>query len=153
MKNILLYLAIFILLFLLCLPKALRLFGADLYKKEEKTVDVVEAISCNKLNEAINISYMNGKTYNFFYDINGNYLLGDTSNDVTSEIPSDLNIVDDLRTNAKIEYDDINDITKFSISFWEMDNIPENLLSYTKDIDSEMNWLSQYGFSCTKISN
>ena len=150
MKNFLLYLAIIILIVLLFLPKGLRLFAKDLYKEAEKPKDVIESLSCNKLNESMNISYLNGKTYNLSYNITGNYEF-ETDNTET-ESTNQLNPTKDLRGVATIDYNQVADMTTFKIDLSSVENVQESLILYTMSIDEERDLLSQNGFSCTKSS-
>lgn len=150
MKNFLLYLAMIILIVLLFLPKGLRLFAKDLYKETEKPKDVIESLSCNKLNESMNISYLNGKTYNLSYNITGNYEF-ETDNTET-ESTNQLNPTKDLRGVATIDYNQVADMTTFKIDLSSVENVQESLILYTMSIDEERDLLSQNGFSCTKSS-
>lgn len=148
MKNFLLYLSIFILLILLFLPWGLRTFAKDVYKPVEKPKDVIETLSCNKLNESMNITYLNGKTYNIAYNITGNYELEQEDNQITSQ--EGLNPTKDLRPLAVIQYNQVSDVTLFKVDLSSYDNTLETLNLYTRVIDEEKNVLSQNGFSCTK---
>ena len=66
MKKIVGYALIIILLFMLFLPPMLRHFTKDLKTIEvSKSKDEVRVLNCTRLNEKINTSYLNGKTYNF----------------------------------------------------------------------------------------
>ena len=148
MKNFLLYLSIFILLVLLFLPWGLRTFAKDVYKTPEKPKDVIETLSCNKLNESMNITYLNGKTYNIAYNITGNYEL-ETEENLTSS-QEGLNPTKDLRILATIEYNPDSDITIFRVDLSSYTDTIETLNPYTRGIDEEINVLAQNGFSCTK---
>lgn len=151
MKNFLLYVAMFFLFVLLLLPPGLRLFAKDLYEKKEVKQDLVESLSCNKLNESINISYLNGKAYNFTYNKSGDFstVMGQTFNEDDVEY-NKLNIIRDIKDFATIDYSKINDITKFSISFSSFTNLPESLMTYAKTPSEEIDLLAENGFSCIK---
>ena len=149
MKNFLLYFVLLILVGFLFLPPGLRMFAKDLYneKEPEKPKDVIETLTCNKLNESIFLSYQNSKAYLFMYNIMGDYSLETEDNE-----GDNLDIMSEIRSNATIEYNKVSNITKFTISLYNYENIPENLLLYTKDINSEIDLFSEKGFSCTKNS-
>ena len=149
MKNILLYFAIFILLILLFLPWGLRTFAKDIYKPIEKPKDVIESISCNKLNETMNISYLNGKTYNIFYNITGNYET-EIENNAEVETTNNLNPTKDLRSVSQVEYNQVADMTTFKVDLANNPSVSESISMYTRGIDEEINILSQNGFSCSK---
>lgn len=148
MKNFLLYLSIFILVILLFLPWGLRTFAKDVYKTPEKPKDIIETLSCNKLNESMSITYLNGKTHNIAYNITGNYELETEENLQIQQ--EGLVPTKDLRNFAVIEYNQVADMTIFRVDLSSYDNTLEVLNSYTRGIDEENNVLAQNGFSCTK---
>lgn len=69
-KKILCYVALVVLVILIILPPALRLFVKD--DVSDTTKDVVVLLTCNKGDEEINMSYKNGTLmnikYSFMYD-------------------------------------------------------------------------------------
>ena len=146
MKNILLYFSIFILFVLLFLPWGLRTFAKDIYKPVEKPKDVIETLSCNKINETLNITYLNSRTYNIYYNITGNY-------ETETESGDDADILmpwRDLRTSSVIEYNQVADITTFRVDLSSGESNIESLTPYTRGIDEELELLAQNGFSCNK---
>ena len=147
MKNFLLYLALLFLIGLLFLPMGLRKFAKDAYQENEpkKEEVMVEYINCNKLNENYYLVYMNGKAYNLFYTVKGNYSIGQIIEE------NDTNkFVKDIIGSATATYDETNDTTKFMVEVYKLETIPEELSVYVKDLPTEMNFLSQNGFSCSK---
>lgn len=150
MKNILLYFAIFILVILLFLPPGLRLFAKDIYKDLEKKNDIIETLNCNKLNETMNISYLNGEPYSLSYTIMGNFSTALESVDENQS--TELIIVEDLRNYGSIEYNDAADLTTIRVGFKNFTDIPNSLSLYAKTIDEERDFLLENSFSCTKNS-
>lgn len=157
MKNFLLYFAIFILVILLLLPVGLRLFAKDIYKKIEKKNDIIETLSCNKLNETLNISYLNSEPYNLSYNITGNFSTITGTVDESQIIEYDeekkeLNIVEDLKNYGYVDYNTVADVTTIKVDFKRFQTIPESLSLYAKSIDDERDFLAENSFSCAKSS-
>ena len=149
MKKVLLYFALVLLVILLLLPLGLRLFAKDLYKKkEEKVQDVVEILSCNKLNETVNNSYLNGNPYSISYQIMGNF----TGDSINMDITSDDSIVNDIKLFANGTYNDMNNITIFTYNFGSNMNM-ELVKNYILNIEEERAYYSNLGFSCTTSKN
>lgn len=168
MKNILLYLALFILIILLLLPPGLRMFGKNLFsgKKVSTIKDELEILSCTKINESISTTFMNGKAYNIKYEISGNHvsaveteeieenkLPDETSeNDLNSEINHEVqnSIIDDFTDYAQIKYIEDKNLTEYRIAVNLLDVIPEKLQNHTKSISEVESFYRDLSFSCTK---
>lgn len=146
MKNFLLYLALVLLIGLLFLPMGLRSFAKDAYpeKEEKKEETVVEYINCNKMNENFYLVYMNGTAYNLFYTVKGNYTIEQIKEDDPNTFIKDISGI------ATSTYNEVDDTTKFTVEIYTLETIPEELSAYVKDITTEMDFLSQSGFSCSK---
>lgn len=164
MKNILLYLALFLLVILLLLPPGLRMFGKNLFN-EKKTPTIkneLEVLSCTKINESISTSFMNGKAYNIKYEISGNHVnvneeenvLPDesTENNLNSEIESQVphSIINDFNDYAQIKYIEEDNLTEYRIAVNLLDSIPEPLQNHTKSIDEVESYYRELLFSCTR---
>lgn len=166
MKNILLYLGLFFLVVLLLLPPGLRIFGKNLYKKDNKVKDIVELLKCNKENETISSTFLNKIPQNFQYKLKGNYLTDnineyeqinpDENNNLEALEMAD-NIEDDTIDNrlvynikkyASIVYDDSMDISTFTIELNNLDPLPNEIIQL-KSLDSQKSYLEGFGFSCS----
>ena len=160
MKNILLYFALFLLIILLLLPPALRLFGKNLYNEKKfpkKNEEVLEILNCTKINETINMSFLNGKAYNIKYEITGNHLplesneedsLSNGENDETEV--QENQIIDDFKDYAEVSFVEEKNLTEYRIALNLYDVIPEKLLNHTKSIDEVSSYYTGLSFSCTK---
>lgn len=157
MKNMLLYLALFLLIILLFLPAGLRLFGNNLYKNKKITEqNDLEILNCTKIDETINTSFLNGKAYNIKYEIRGNYVLEENENININENENkdelDVNknvIVNDFRNYAKISFVEDKGLTEFRIAVNLLDVIPEKLQNHTKSINEVKDFYNELLFSCT----
>lgn len=149
MKKVLLYLALVFLIILLLLPVGLRLFGKNLYQESNnnKPKNVYGTLSCTKLNEKINQTYLNGKPYNLWYQIIGSF----GSN--TGEVDESNQTALDLKDYATISYSDISMATDYKIDFNNYSSLPEGLEKYGQDIDNQANYYNILGFMCTKTIN
>ena len=65
------YICLVFLIILLLLPPILRLFGKNLYNKEVKKKDEIVILTCNKKDEGISSTFLNGEPQNLEYRING----------------------------------------------------------------------------------
>lgn len=68
MKKVLCYLALVVLVILIILPPALRIFVKD-DGSDAKPKDVVELLSCKKSNESISMPYKNGALTSIKYTV------------------------------------------------------------------------------------
>lgn len=156
MKNVLLYFALVILVFLLLLPPGLRLFGRNLYserniKKQDNTLEILD---CNKINESISTSFVNGKAYNIKYTISGNHVpekeISDEENPDEGIVDINKNnIIEDLKGYAESIYLEEKNITEFRVDLNMIDSIPLELQNYTKSIGEMSSFYGELSFSCT----
>ena len=145
MKRIFYYALIIFLLFMLFLPPVLRSYGKDLYHEIQisKSKDKVMVLNCSSLNEKINTSYLNDKTYNFQYQIEGNY-----TNLDNEEIK--LNAIQEkIKNYAKITYHQENNSTDYRIDFNMLNVIPNGIQDYNKNINEQQNFYTALGYTCT----
>ncbi len=159
MKNVLLYLALFILVILLLLPPGLRLFGKDLYNEPKfvKPKDILEILSCTKINESISSTFMNGKPLNIKYEINGNFVPEETNDEKENQDinPDEVDneeknqIIEGLKKYADIKYDEAKNSTKFQIGLDSFDTVPEEMQIFNKSINEMNAYYSELSFSCT----
>lgn len=146
-KNVLMCVALVFLIILLLLPVGLRLFAKDLYNsKKEKPKDAVLVLNCTKLNETINTSYVNGKPYNFQYQ-----LLSSTSVENSEENYNE--IVLNIKDYAERKESDTSGVIEYRIALNKYTNYPQTLQNYVKNIDEESIYYNGKGFTCTTISN
>jgi len=101
--RIICYVSLVVLVILLLLPPALRLFttSTETHKVEEKEGIV---LSCEKANESINSTFLNGEPQSILYKIKGNYL-DEPINNPDEEIdylqdPEDTNIDNNVKNNT-----------------------------------------------------
>ena len=167
------YISLFFLVILLFLPKALRLFVADVEIIQEK---IIEVLTCNKNNENISSTFLNGVPQNLQYKIAGDYTV--TTNpdelnpmiypdDVDSTLYPDENVVtqneqvispnpsvsneliDVIRSYSTLDYKIDENVTTIRT---EMSNL-KNLAFYTNNlstIDLQNSYFSSVGFTCNK---
>lgn len=147
MKNVLLYMALFVLIILLLLPVGLRLFAKDLYgeKPSSKKDDVMISMKCIKSNETIKMTYLNDKPYSFWYQIVGEVNITPGNEDKAWKI------ISDIEPFAKKDYSLISGATEYKIDLfnYNADNTPDELLDYTKKMSDQSIFYSSYGFICT----
>jgi len=162
MKNVLLYIALFLLIVLLFLPLGLRIFGKNLYKENEEVKKVVELLSCNKSNETISSTFLNSIPQNFQYKVKGNYLatiLPDSQEEIETADKNDMNnekesineneLITVIQKYSKVTYDDGKDISTFTIELNKVTDYPAELSNF-KSLQDQTDYLKTLGFSCTK---
>lgn len=147
MKKLFLYLALIVLIILLFLPLLLRLFAKNLYEKPKKKEDTVEILKCTSLNESISTTYLNSFPYNFLYIIKGNY--SNNLNSLDDSSISNKEIINDINEYSNVSYKENEDITEFRININEVNN-NQIKSKYAQNIDNQLNFYKQKGFSCTK---
>lgn len=150
MKKALLYLLLILLIILLLLPVGLRIFAKDLYneaKEDDKpTKNIVDVLKCNKNDEMIRTTYLNSSPYNFYYKVNGNHALN-TDDEMIIE-PNE--IIGNITNYSDVTYNEVSDITEYSINLNEMTDFPEKLLDYTKSVDNQSQFYTSKGFTCER---
>ena len=160
MKNMLLYISLFLLVILLLLPPGLRLFGKNLYKEKKlsKQEDVLEILNCTKINETIDTSFLNGKAYNIKYEISGNFSLenedeneknDNQKNDLEENNENKVLIRDDFKEFAEIKYIESKNLTEYRLALNIYENIPEKLSNYARSINEMSMYYEGLSFSCT----
>ncbi len=147
MKNVLLWIALFLLIIFLLIPPALRLFGKDLYKNVKKEKDVLEVLQCTKLNETISETYLNGNAHNLLYSVKGNYENVDLSILEDSSIFKDM--MYDIKGAATITYDETKDLTSFKVDLSSLNPLPGGLSKYTQKMNEQKIFYTNQKFSCT----
>ena len=155
LKKIMLYFGLVVLVFLLFLPLGLRLSGKDLYKVIPKKADVINTLSCTRVNETLNTSYLNGKPYTLtflaFGDFTSTYHVTEDENaDVDDNLDFGLDIKEDISDYASISYDVVTNTTKFTIDLSKYSTYPSRLVNYALERDKAIEFYQRYGFSCTK---
>lgn len=149
MKNLLMYLLIFFLVVLLLLPPGLRMFGKNLYIKEDNSKkSSVYVLNCTGLNETINLSYLDDKPYNFQYSIKGNNINLDENVEMMFN-----DIIVDIMDYSQATYNEVDDVTEYRIAFNEMSLIPSELQNYSQNYEEQSAYYTNRGFQCTKISS
>ena len=164
MKNLLLYISLFLLVILLLLPPGLRLFGKNLYKEKKisKQQDVLEILNCTKINETIDTSFLNGNAYNIKYEISGNQVEEneekndenekvtgtDDNENITDTNENKISIKDDFKEYAEIKYIEEKNLTEYRIALNTIENVKEKLNNYTKTISEMSSFYEELSFSC-----
>ena len=163
MKKALLILLMIILIVFLLLPPGLRLFGKNLYYKEEVKKDVVSVLSCTKGDESVRTTYLNDNPYNMNYMIAGDYTPKDNvANENTEEVkeeqeevqentqePKTNDMIENIKTAASITYNQESNMTSFSVMISMVESNSEKLKNYTKKLQEQQGYYSSNGFSCT----
>ena len=154
--SFLCYFGLIILTFLLFLPPALRIFGKDLYVKEEKKKDEIIILNCKKENESINSTFLNGEPKNLEYLIKGNYTV--TTNEEEESETSEKDKEDNQNTllvyikpYSQVKYDEEKDITSYNvktIDLKQINNYPETFST----VDNQQNYFTKLNFSCTRAN-
>ena len=103
-SRLLCYVGLIFLIVLLLLPPGLRIFGKDLYKKEEKKKDEVIVLSCTKKDESISSTFLNGEPQNIDYRIKGDYSVNIDS-ESTEEDTVKNELLGYIKPYAQSEYD------------------------------------------------
>ena len=150
-NNFVYYLLLVILIILLLLPPGLRLFAKNLYVKEEKEKDVVEVLACEKHNESLSSTFLNGLPQHLDYKVKGNY----TNNDDTSEKDSkttnteviENDLLNHIREFSKVSYEDVEDVTLFEVKVTDMKQTSEYIVLFSS-LDKQKNYFTSQAFSC-----
>ena len=146
------YLGLGVLVFLLLLPVALRLFGKNLYEKKEVKKDVVTLLNCNKKSETVSSTFLNEDPKNLNYKIGGDYStvqINDTDEqeiDMSSKTATVF--IELIKDYAKIEYSHIDNATSFNVDVKDLKQVP-NYVGIFSSIENQNKYFSSQGFSCT----
>lgn len=174
--SILCYIGLVFLFILLLLPPMLRLFGKDLYvkKEEEKKKDEVVILTCDKQDENINSTFLNGNPQVLEYRIKGDHSvsvsdekaiqdneLGDENDakedktvvkeeNETEEVDI-TSFIELIRPLAKIEYNSDSNVTLFKVKVTDL----RELSVYNKifnSIENQQGYFVNQEFSCQKTN-
>ena len=145
--RILCYIGLVILIILLLLPFLLRIFGKNLYQKQETKKDEVIVLSCNKQNEMISSTFLNNEPQNIEYRIKGDY----SSKDETDIETDKVNLMDIIRPHAKIEYQKDDDTTIFKVNVSDLKEV-KNYAQIFASIENQTTYYTSQTFSCEKAS-
>ncbi len=120
-NKILCYFGLVILIFLLFLPPALRLFVAE---KKELKKDINEILTCDKADESISATFLNDKPQSVLYKMKGDHTVTETSNPDEETDDSAVSSSDNNTSSTTAAVD--NDSTKL------VDEAPTNIDDQTK---------------------
>ena len=164
------YIGLVVLIILLFLPAALRIFIKEDPNDIENKI-VYMSLNCNKAEESISSTFADGVPQNIAYTAKGNKLLnptqknpdeypddvstapatGQVDNEVTNEkVFSDDDTVEDVLLNiATYQYDETKDVSKISIDYKFMSTIT----GYSKvfgTIQDQEAFFTSRGFACSQ---
>lgn len=178
--KIICYISLFVLVVLLFMPLITRTFVKE--KEEPKKKDVAIILNCNKADESINSTFVNGVPQSILYKVRGNRVEVNTpdeennTNDVdnqsmTEAATSEENIVTTTPTPEPITDQNNDSMTPYdifkSVSIAEYDEVegvttmrvdPSYLNSfdrytpYFSTLDLQESYYNSHGFSCTKTT-
>ncbi len=159
--SILCYISLVILFILLLLPPMLRLFGKDLYvQKEEKKKDEVIILTCDKQDENINSTFLNGEPQVIEYHIKGDHSVAVNDVKLKDETDDSQQLADEIEVNifielirpfAKIEYrEDINE-TSLKVKVSDLKEL-EEYDSVFSTFDNQQKYLLDQFFTCQKTN-
>ena len=156
MKKILCYVAIVLLIILIILPPALRLFVKDDYI-EEVPKDVIELLMCTKEAESINMPYKNGLLtmikYSFKEEVNSDivdfdgYINDDSNFGDVNEVETIKSVLENISSTQK---ENVNgDVTyKLELTDTNKSLVPE---SYRGTSDVMKTYYTNLGYTCNII--
>ena len=157
--SILCYIGLVILFILLLLPPMLRLFGKDLYvQKEEKKRDEVIILTCDKQDENINATFLNGDPQIIEYRIKGDYsvVVSDEIENIKEELgdeseKKEVSFIELIRPFAKIDYKEENNETSFKVKVSDLKEL-EEYNSIFNTFDNQQKYFLDQKFSCQKTN-
>lgn len=153
MKKILCYFAIVLLITLIVLPPALRIFVKDDYE-EELPKDVVELLSCTKTDESISMPYKNGVLtmikYSFKEQTNSDIFSfnGDTNN--YGDVNETETIKSVLEKNTNTQKETNNGEVTYKLEMNESNSV-QIADTYKGSSEVMKNYYTNLGYSCNII--
>ena len=147
------YVGLVILITLLLAPPLLRWFGKDLFVEEEIKRDELIILNCNKQNETVRSTFLNGIPKNIEYSITGNHSVSvdDTTSDNTqTSTDNKNNFMKIIKPYSKIEYNSDDNITIFRA---ETSAIRENINYVTlfASVENQQEYFDSQAFYCDKV--
>lgn len=140
------YVCLVFLILLLLLPPALRIFGKNLYVKEERKKDEVIVLICNRKNEAISSTFFNGTPQNINYSIVGDYSVKVDEKDETT---SENSLMDIIRPFSQIEYNRNENKTIFKVKVSDLKEIRDYVVLFST-LENQQNYYNSQAFYCDK---
>ena len=153
-NRLLCYIGLFFLVVFLLLPPALRWFGKNLYVKEKVKKDEVLVLSCNKTGEKLDSSFLNGEPQNIKYTVKGNHSTTinkeeENTGDTNTQVTSKNNLMELISPYAKIEYDQEENKTIFSVKVSDL-KVLENYTPLFSSVSNQEEYFSSQAFYCEK---
>lgn len=157
------YIGLVVLIVLLFLPAAFRIF---IKEKENVEKKVVTVLSCQKLNESVSSTFLNDKPQNILYTIKGDYRVTanpdeynvpDDETDEKTEIKTENNIkvdnqfISKIREFSEITYDGEKDVTSFRTSAEKLNNSTD-FMTIFNTVNNQETYYRSLGFTCTKTN-
>ena len=157
--SILCYIGLVVLFILPLLPPMLRLFGKDLYvQKEEKKRDEVTILTCDKQDENINATFLNGDPQVIEYRIKGDYsvAVSDELENIKEELgdeseKEEVSFIELIRPFATVDYKEENNETSFKVKVSDLKEL-EEYDSIFNTFDNQQKYFLDQKFSCQKTN-
>lgn len=153
-NRILCYIGLTILIILLLLPPMLRLFGKNLYIKEQVKKDELIILRCNKQNESISSTFLNKEPQYIDYIIKGDYSVKveEENNDVVEVEETNKNtFMDIIKPYAKINYDNTTDKTTFKVHVDDLKQYRDYIILFS-NIENQQNYYVSQAFYCEAVT-
>ena len=153
-NRLLCYIGLVILIILLLLPPALRLFGKNLYVKEPVKKDEILILSCNKQNESINATFLNKEPQYIDYIIKGDYSVNTNEENETieqTETTNETPIMTIFKPYAKINYDSKEGKTTFKVAANDLKQYRDYVILFST-LENQQNYYVSQAFYCATVT-